>query len=161
MDVRRATNNATSCVSRWRSTDAPLHALYLAGRATEGRYDDASLAPFGIRVAPSALHGMGVFATRRIPSGTRIMVLPLHYIENINATPQQARYTFQIMPSTGPYDDVSLDLYSVATANAVRFVNTCNTTPDPTNVRLDWHGCVAVIVARVHIEQGAELLLDY
>jgi SET domain-containing protein len=114
--------------------------------------DHASL----FEVRPSAIHGLGVFARRRIARGTRIVE---YAGERLTADEVEQRYAGE--PDTGHtfLFHIGDGLYVDAThqGNDARFINhSC----DP-NCESEIDGDRVYIVALVDIDPGTELSYDY
>lgn len=157
MDPDRVKNNAHSVVSRWKNTRPNSHILYQNTLQIQGRYDDASLDPFNVRILPSPIHGLGVFTKRDIAPNHEIVLLPCKYVTHAESV-QYKNYTFDL--SFNPvYSQIAVTCWNVAHANFSRFIN--SSAPAEGNVEIQWHGPVGVIVASEYIPRNTELLLNY
>lgn len=117
--------------------------------------DDPAAQPFEVRASP--IQGLGVFATRRIRRGTRI----IEYTgERISDAEADRRYDDDAVdhPHTFLFTvDAHTVIDGAANGNAARFINhAC----DPNCEAVDDGGRIFIEALR-HIRAGEELLYDY
>ena len=156
-EVKRAKNNAWSTISRWKTANRDMYDLIKQCDACIGKYDDATMSTFGIKVRESDVNGLGVFAIRHFEENTCMGFLTRKFATK-EETEARTNYTFTI-PG---YNDVVVDMYNVASANFTRFINSnVALLAQDANVTINWYGPIGALVSTQIIFPNEELLLDY